>query len=136
MKFYEVQIDSIFLTSDGTAGSSDKCKLSITNVEDLLTSVAGVAIPSITGSPVIQTIPWTSGKQFDIRVNVLNKAQWDALKTLINTALGNSGFFTVTATGDIGDFTKVVKPFPQKPFSAERFKNGRIYNVVLRFITV
>lgn len=135
MKFYSVQIDDVYLTSDGTE-TADECKLDISNVEDLLTSVAGIAIPSITGSPVIQTIPWTSGKQFDVRVNVLNKPQWEDLKTLINTAQENGTSFTVAGTGDIGDFSVTVKPFPQKPFSAQRFKNERIYGVVLRFITV
>ncbi len=135
MKFYSVNISTIYLTSTGLIGG-DKCRLEISNVEDLLTTVAGVAIPSISGAPVIQTIPWAAGKQFDIRVNVLNEAQWNDLKEVINDAQENSTSFTVAATGDIGDFSVTVKPFPQKPFSAQRFKNGLIYGVVFRFITV
>jgi len=134
-RFYKVNIGEIFLTSTGLIGG-DKCRLEISNVEDLLTTVAGVAIPSISGAPVIQTIPWAAGKQFDIRVNVLTEAQWNDLKTLINTAQENQASFIVAGTGDIGDFTATARPFPQKPFAAQRFKNGRIYNVVLRFITV
>jgi len=135
MKFYSVQIDTIFLTSTGLS-AGNPCKLEISNVEDLLTTVAGIAIPSISGAPVIQTIPWAAGKQFDIRVNVLNEAQWNDLKELINDAQENSTSFIVAGTGDIGDFTAAVKPFPQKPFAAQRFKNNRIYGVVFRFITV
>ena len=135
MKFYTVTIDDIFLTSDGTA-QGDECKLDVSNVEDLLTTVAGTVTPSITGSPVFQTIPWTSGKQFDVRVNVLNRQQWDDLKALINDAQSNSTSFAVAGTGDIGDFSVTVRPFPQKPFAAQRFKNERIYGAVLRFITV
>jgi hypothetical protein len=135
MKFYKVQIDDIYLTSDGTA-AGDECKLEVSNVEDLLTTVAGTVTPSIGGAPVIQTIPWTSGKQFDVRVTVLNKPQWEALKTLLNDSLSGGSTFTVAGTGDIGDFSVNVRAFPQKPFAAARFKNERIYGVVLRFITV
>lgn len=135
MKFYSVNISTIYLTETGLTGG-DKCKLEISNVEDILTSTAGTVTPSITGSPVFQTIPWTSGKQFDIRVNVLNEAQWIDLKELINTAQENGTSFTIAATGDIGDFSVSVKPFPNKPFAAQKFKNGRIYGITLRFITV
>jgi hypothetical protein len=134
-RFYAVQIDSIYLTSDGTS-AGDKCKLEIPGVEDLLMSVAGSAIATASGRVVMQTVEWTKGKVFDIRVETLMKDVWEDLKTLINDALDDDSDFEITGTGDIGNFTVTVKPFPQKPFSAASFINERIKAVNLRFITV
>lgn len=135
-RFYAVQIGSIYLTSTGAAGGIPS-KLTIGSAEDLLTTVAGTAIPSITGSPVFQTIPWTSGKQFDISIEThLYAAQWNALKTLLNGSLENNTSFTVTATGEIGNFTVTARAFPQKPFAAQGFENGRILKPVFRLITI
>jgi hypothetical protein len=135
-RFYKVTIGTIHLTSTGAAGGID-CKLSVEGVEDLLTSVAGIAIPSITGSPVFQTIPWTSGKQFDVRIEThLYLAEWNALKELLNDSLENGTSFNVTGTGDIGDFNVTARAFPQKPFAASGFTNGRIERAVFRLITV
>jgi hypothetical protein len=136
--FYRVSIDDIALSSTGTE-SGVPCFLEVTNVEDLLTEVTGTVIEAINAAPVIQMMPWTSGKQFDVRVEILNTPQWTAIKNLI-TAAQAAAFpndrFTVAGTGDIGDFTVTVKPFPVKPFAAASFGHGRINNAVFRFITV
>lgn len=137
-RFYSIQIADIHLTSTGAAGGTG-CKLEVSNVEDLLMPIAGNVVMAANGTPVFQTVPWTAGKQFDVRVEVLNEAQWEDLKTLFIDALEAefpNDRFTVTGTGDIGDFTVTAKPFPQKPFSAGAFWNGRIKEIVLRLITV
>jgi len=134
-QFYTIQIGDIYLTSTGAAGGNS-CKLEVSNVEDLLTNVAGNAVPLISGSPVFQTIPWTTGKQFDIRVEVLPKAQWEDLKDLLNDSLETGASFTVEASGEIGDFSVTARAFPQKPFAAGAFSPERIKEIVLRLITV
>lgn len=135
-RFYKVKIGDIWLTNSGLE-SGIACKIDIPDAVDLLTTTAGVAIPSISGAPVFQTIPWTAGKQFDVRIEThLYKAQWDALKALLNDSLENGTSFTVSAAGDIGDFSVTARAFPQKPFSAAAFTNGRIVKPVFRLITV
>lgn len=135
MKFYKVKIGDIWLTDTGLE-TGDQCKLEISNVEDLMTTVSGVAIPSASGVPIFQMMPWTSGKQFEIRINVVNLQVYNDLKTLLLASLESLESFEVVATGDTGNFTVNALPFPNKPYSAQRFKNGRIYAVVLRLITV
>lgn len=134
-RFYEIQIDSIYLTDTG-ADDGVPCKLQISNLEDLLVSVAGIAIPTASGSVVTQNVEWTSGKQFDIRIETLMKDVYDDLKTLINDALDDDTDFEIVGAGDSGDFSVTVKPFPQKPYSAASFINERIKGVNLKFITV
>jgi hypothetical protein len=134
-RFYQIRIDSIYLTSDGSAGGT-ACKLSVPNAEDLLTSIVGVAVPAIGGGAVTQLAPWTSGKQFDVAVETVMEDVWTQLVDLILDALENDTGFTIEGAGDGGDFSVAVKPFPIKPFSFQSFINGRLRGVVLKFITV
>lgn len=136
--FYRVVIGDIVLSSTGDE-TGIPCLLEITNVEDLLTNVAGIVIPAINAEPVFQTMPWSAGKQFDVRVEVINTPQWTALKNLITAAQAAvfpNDRLTVVGTGDIGDFSVTVKPFPNKPFSAASFGYGRVNGSVFRFITI
>jgi hypothetical protein len=133
-RFYHVQIDSIYITSDGTNGG-DPCKLSVAGASELLQTVTGAAIPTI-GGTVFQLVPYTKGKRFSVAIDQIMKDQWDDLVTLINNTLETDGDFTVSGTGDIGDFSATVKPFPVSPFKAQSFINGRIRGVTLEFITV
>ena len=134
-RFYEIHIGGVYLTEDGTA-SGTPCKLSVENVEDLLTTVAGNVQLSANGTPVFQLVEWTAGKQFAVRVSTLTKDVWLDFVELLNTALEENDALTIAGVGDTGDFTVSAKPFPQKPFAAERFINNRIFGVTLRFITV
>lgn len=134
-RFYQIQIASVYLTSDGTA-AGDPCKLNVPGVEDLLTTITGAAIPAIGGGSVLQLVPWTAGKQLQIEVETVMEDVWNDLVDLILDALTNDTSFTIIGTGDIGDFSVSVKPFPIKPFSAPGFRNGRIKNAVFKFITV
>jgi len=134
-RFYDIRIHGVFLTEDGTS-SGLPCKLSVENVEDLLTTVAGNVQPSANGTPIFQLVEWTAGKQFAVRVSILTKDVWLILCELLNTTLEDGAAISIAGAGDTGDFTVSAKPFPQKPFAAERFINGRIINAVFRFITV
>ena len=134
-RFYDIRIHGIFLTEDGTTAGLP-CKLSVENVEDLLTTVAGNVRLSANGTPIFQLVEWTAGKQFAVRVSTLTKDVWLSLCELLNTTLEEDVAISIEGSGDIGDFTVSAKPFPQKPFAAEAFINGRIINAVFRFITV
>jgi hypothetical protein len=135
-RFYEIQIDSVYLTDDGTE-TGDDVKLEVSNWEDLLTTVTGNTRPNADGSPDRQRYAWTAGKQFEVRVTTwIYKAQWDDLKALLLESLENDTSFTVAGTGDTGDFSVTAKAELEKPFSAGRFRNGRIFEPVFRFITV
>ena len=134
-KFYKVQIGDVYLTDDGTENGTP-CKLEIPNLEDLLTPVIGAVVYAASGNPVIQSVPWSKGKPFEINIGVLTREVWEDIKTLMIDAQTAASFFTVTGTGDTGNFSVSAKPFPQKPFSAKRFLNSRIYGISLRFITV
>lgn len=134
-RFYIIRVHDIFLSEDGT-NTGAACKLSVENVEDLLTTVAGNVQLSANGTPQFQLVEWTAGKQFAVRVSTLTTDVWLSLVELLNTALEENDTLSIAGSGDIGDFTVSAKPFPQKPFAAERFINGRIINAVFRFITV
>lgn len=134
-RFYRIQINSIYLTSDGTSGGIP-CKLQVVGVEDLLTEIIGTAVLSVGGTPVYQLVPFTTGKSFEIQIETINQAEWDDLKDLLNLNLTNDSSVSVTGTGEIGDFIVAAKPNPVKPFAAGSFLNGRILGATLRFITV
>jgi hypothetical protein len=133
-RFYRIQIDTIYLTSDGTSGGIPK--LTVQGVEDLLTTITGSVFPTIGGGSIKTLAPWTKDKQFDVQIEVLMKDQWDALVDLLNGKLEADDDFIVTGTGDIGDFSVTVKPFPRKPFAAKEFLNGIISGANFKFITV
>lgn len=133
-RFYRIQLDSIYLTQTGLEAGTP-CKLQISGLEDLLTPIAGTVEPSASGIPQFQTLAWIAGKQFEISVEVILEDVWNSIKSLINSALENNTPFTVSGTGDIGDFSVSAMPNPQKPFSASEFINGRIKNSTIRLIT-
>lgn len=135
-RLYKVKIGDVHLSSTGTAAGIG-CKLEVDGIEDLLVQVTGVAIPSITGAPIFQMMPWTAGKQFSVRVETfIYKAQWEALKILLNDSLAAGTSFPVTGTGDIGNFSVTARAFPNKPFAAAGFTNDRIEQPAFRLITV
>ncbi len=134
-KFYRLKIENIYLTDDGLE-TGLPCKLNTTNLEDILSTMTGAVIPSADGTAVLQIVPFTKGKAFEIQIDVLTKSVWEQLRDLMTGSLETDSDFEVSGTGDIGNFTARAKPNPQKPFFAARFKNGRIYNCVIRFMTV
>ncbi|HEX8288022.1 MAG TPA: hypothetical protein VF556_08505 [Pyrinomonadaceae bacterium] len=133
--FYNIRVHDIFLSEDGT-NTGLGCKLSVENVEDLLTTVAGNVQLSANGTPVFHLVEWTAGKQFAVRVSTLTTDVWLSLVELLNTALEENDTLSIAGAGDTGDFTVSAKPFPQKPFAAERFSNGYVHGITFRFITV
>lgn len=138
-RFYFVQIEDIYLTDTGLVGG-DPCKLQIPGAAEFLFPFSGQTEISADGTPYNTIFEGTKGKQLQIIVETLPETVWNDLRTLINEKITNSENLTISATGDIGNFTLSVLPqlpSPQlpSPFSAESFRNGRVKNVRFSFIT-
>src|SRR5687768_5662460 len=126
-KFYRIQVSTIHLSQTG-ANAAPYAKARVLHVEDLLSTTTGASVPSADGTAVLQIVPWTKGKTFDIQVDVLTQDVWEDLRDLMITNLAADTSFTVIGTGITGNFSVSAKPFPQKPFAAERFSGSRVYN--------
>ncbi|HEX8248965.1 MAG TPA: hypothetical protein VF599_12380 [Pyrinomonadaceae bacterium] len=133
-RFYGIQLDSIYLTSDGTA-MGDACKLQVTNAAALMLPFTGVTIPAADGTPVTQILESDKGIPFEIKINVLTADVWEDVKSLIITALENSDTIEIAAAGDAGDFTVSAEPVLPQPFAFDSFINDRIKGITLRFMT-
>jgi hypothetical protein len=133
-RFYRVQINTLFLTNSSLVGGTP-CELEVTNIEDLIASVTGVSIPVI-GGRVRVTAPWTSGKDFEVKVSVMFSSLYEDLETFLNNANETDTSFTLVITGDIYDLELTVKPRLQKPISRNSFQNGVTNGVVMAFETV
>lgn len=131
-RFYRIQLDSIYLTSDGTV-SGVPCKLEIPEVSDVIDGFAQNPVIANNGEVVHQTFEQINGKIFNIAVEVMTKTLWESLKTLRDTALGSSLTINVIGTGDIGDFD--IEAIPLK-FLSNQFITDRIKDVTLSFISV
>lgn len=134
-RFYRVQISDYYLTNSGLVGGT-ACELEVTNIEDLTATVTGVSIPAIGGSKVRQTVPWTSGKDFEVKVSVMFSALFEDLEIFLTDANENDTSFSVNIVGDIYDLTLTVKARLQKPISRQAFQNGVTNGVVMAFETV
>ncbi|HEY0048193.1 MAG TPA: hypothetical protein VGB68_02830 [Pyrinomonadaceae bacterium] len=133
-RFYKIQLDSIYLTSDGTE-TGTPCKLEVPNAAALMLPFTGTTVPAADGTPVTQILESVKGIAFEIKINVLTADVWEDVKTLIITALENSDTIEITATGDAGDFTVEAEPVLPQPFLFESFINDRIKGITLRFMT-
>jgi hypothetical protein len=133
-RFYQIQIDDIYLTNTGLVGGI-ACELEVSNIEDLAATVIGVSVPAI-GGKVRQTVPWTAGKDFEIKVNVMFSTLYEDLEAFLVDANETDTSFTVRIIGDIYDLTLTVKARLQKPISRSGFQNGVTNGVVLGFETV
>ncbi len=133
-KFYEIQIGAIYLTGTGLV-SGEKCKLGVTGADALRSNFTGSTIVSIDGTPINQIFETNRGKILEIVVSILTQSVFTGVVALINTALSNSGTIRIIGIGDIGNFDVFAVPLLPRPFEAQEFKNGRIKNVIFRFIT-
>ena len=133
-KFYAIQIGSIYLTSTGAADGLG-CKLEIESVEDLMVSVTGNSQIAADGSRIRQTVDFTKGKEFSLKISTLTADVYTTLKNFLNTANETGTSFPVSGTGASGDFIVTAKPSLTKPFSCAGFNSYRIKDIVLRFET-
>jgi hypothetical protein len=134
-KFYLIQLNSVYLTSDGTS-SGKRCKLTVSGVENLVRTRTGFTSLAIDGTPVTQIVE-QNGKGFAVEISIetLTKTVFDDLIELINNALVQSATIDLIGTGETGNFNVDVIPLMPNPFSFESFRNNYIKNVALRFVT-
>ncbi len=134
-RFYRIKLDSIYLTETGLT-SGTPCKLQLTGAGELLSNFTGSVTPSVDGTPVAQIFETgTRGKVLEIKIETLLTNVWESVLALINTALEDSATINIIGTGDVGSFDVDAIPLLPRPFEAEAFINGRLKNVILRFIT-
>lgn len=133
--FYRIQIGDIYLTKTGANGGIP-CKLSVTNADALVLGFVGQTVKAIDGTPINKIIALDKGIDFEINVEILMKAQFDAIKTLITNALSNSSTINVVGTGDGGNFDVDAVPSLPQPFAHQEFKNGRMKSVTFKFATI
>src|SRR5262245_26809449 len=87
-RFNRVRIGAIYLTKDGTSGSTP-CKLSISNLDLLLMDKTGNIEPVADGSPFIQLVD-VHGVELVIQVLKLKQTVYESLREAFNT-LNNTG---------------------------------------------
>lgn len=134
-KFYTVQLDDLYLTSDGSS-SGTPCKLELDGVAFARQTVAGNVDFRADGSPVFQTIALSTGKPLRVSIVTVVESVLDSLVDNLNDALETETPIAFVAVGDSGDLAVNVLPDPSEPIRFGEFRNGLIKNVVLRFITV
>lgn len=135
-RYYSARLGTIYFTSDGTSGGIP-CKLTIEGWHNAINPVAGVVRRANSGRPIVQAITRPVGDEIRILIDTsLSKTVWDSLKTAINNALTSNTTLAFVAVGDTGNITKTVRPFPNEPYAAESFRNGRIIRPVFRVYTV
>ena len=93
-KFYRIQIETIYLTSDGLAGGT-KCRSLVSGVDQLSLDFIRTVEPSRDGTPVVQTFAYTKGKPIEIQIETLPKAVGEDLIELFNDLMQNATTLTV-----------------------------------------
>jgi len=133
-KFYKIKIGDIWLTS--TAGESGiQCFLSVIGANDFFTQIAGTIVETV-GGRIVQSIPFTRDKDFEIKVSIMPAEIWDDLKALRETLLTEDESVEVVGTARPGNFNVQAKPRPDESFSFAEFDEKFIYDVSMKFYTV
>lgn len=134
-QFYKVKIDDYFLSEDGTDTPDLLCKLEASNIEDLKATVTGATFPTI-GGTVRQVVPWTSGKQFEIKVSVMTSDLYETLETFLNAQNAADTSFDVIIEGDFEMLELTCKARITKPIARKDFFAGRSFETVIALETV
>lgn len=136
-EFYKIKVGDLWLSKDGLE-TGLPCRLTIDNVEDILVDFVGQSYPSASGKRISQLVP-AADTEFAIKIDQLTAAVYASLKTLANANLArqaseSNANIAVIGTGDTGNFSVNAVFNPTKPFKAESFLEGRIFDIQLKFI--
>jgi hypothetical protein len=135
---YLVQLDDIFLTSDGTTDNG-RYKSEVSGFELLLLDHAGSSVIPI-GGPAFNFLRENKGEGVELEIKVtvwLAKTIFDSIKALFNTTNAAGDSFVATFTGDTGIYALNVQPLFRPgipPIRFGRFANGRIYDVIISLV--
>lgn len=133
-KFYKIKIGSVWLTSTAMENGI-QCFLTVAGANLFFTQIAGTRIPTVGGS-VVQTVPFTKDKNFEIKVSILPADVWDDLVALRENLLTNDQSVNIVGTARPGNFDVDAKPDPEEMFSFESFDNDFLYDVSMKFYSV
>jgi len=132
-RFNLIQIEDIYLTSDGTSGGS-RCKNEIPDLIRLRTAKRRTLVDLIEGPSQVQLFDNLIGESFTIRVQYIKKSVLDDVIEIIDLADSNHEFITVKITGgDIGEFDLECQF--EAITGGSQFSNGIVKSVDISFKT-
>ena len=137
-KYFKVKIGSIWLTKNGLETSSINCRTEVVGANQFRTQIAGSVIDTV-GGRVVQYVPFTRDKDFEIKVVKMPAAVWEDLVSLRESLLiANTGvnITGTTISGNPGNFNVNAKPRPDEMFTYERFNSGNVFGVSMKFYTI
>jgi hypothetical protein len=135
---YKVQIDSVWLTDDGTE-TGKPCRITIEGINGLIVANVGNVTVSDDGTPFRETpqTPTGGGRPFAIKAAWLNSTQFDAIKAVLDAAALAGSAFQVTGTGTPGDFDVQAQVNDNPTYiAADSFSGEALRGVTINLITV
>lgn len=136
-KIYKIKIGAIWLTRDGSQSNPDICRSEVVGANLFQTQVAGSVIDTV-GGRIVQYVPFTRDKDFEIKVLKIRADVWAVLIALRESLLIAGGDVNITGTtvsGNPGDFDVQAKPRPDEMFTYERFNSGYAFGVSMKWYT-
>lgn len=129
-----ISIDSIYLTSDGTALGTP-CKTKVSGLNSAQLEKSGTVIPASDGTMYVQLID-NKGVNISIELDWITKAVFDSLIALFNSVISEGNAFSLNISGDTGTFAfNSVPAFPDPVEFSGDFSDGILKNVTFKFIT-
>lgn len=137
-KFYKLKIGDLWLTENGLENGSKICRSEVVGANLFQTQVAGSVIDTV-GGRVVQYVPFTRDKDFEIKVLKMPSDVWTDLIALRESLLIADDDVNITGTtlsGNPGNFEVQAKPRPDEMFTYERFNSGYVFGVSMKFYKV
>lgn len=134
--YYEIQIDSVYLTENGTA-SGLVCRLGVQGVNQLRSNYKRIRLPNaIDGTPIFQVIEvGEKGKDLTITIETLKADVLDESISIIENINENGGDVQIVGIGAIGNFDVSAVP-GDVPYEFGEFIDTDVKNVTFRFVTI
>ena len=132
--FNKVQIETLYLTDDGTSGGNS-CLVTIPELASLSPAKRRTTIPCI-GTPQVQLFANLIGELLTLQIFLLKTQEYETLIGLIDTADTNGTTLTVKIEdGELGEFD-LECVLDSNPVQSGEFTDGRIPSLELRLRVV
>jgi hypothetical protein len=134
-RFNAIQIGSVYLTEDGTSGSTG-VKSEVPGLEGLYSGYTGATVDSI-GGPSWNFSRENLGKgvRIEIRPESIPKTVLDLVKAALDAVTPTNGTVRCVFTGDTGTYDVDCKPvLPIAAGFGGRFINGRIKDAHINLV--
>lgn len=132
-QYYKAQIDSVYLTDDGT-DTGEPCRVDITGLDALTLNYAGSNTNSADGTPYSFVIEHEGqGSPLRLATGVVTADVFEDLQSVINTALAADDTINLKLSdGPFGDFDLECLPgFPRPIEFSGKFDDDYIYDLAL-----